>query len=383
MTTSTAHPPSSVTTPVAAEPDGALSFLTLVRLLRQSRRAILLSGLVGLVLAAALAFSLSNRYTATASFIPPSSSGGSGAAALMSQLSSMGGGALLGAGSHNSGDLYVGMLKSDAVARDLVQRFNLLSVYKQKKLSQTEKILAANSLFSADSKTSIVTINVTDAVPERACDLANGYLQALQSTSAGLSLTESSQRRAFYEQRLSREKNALADAEVALKQTEEKSGVIAPAGQTMSQIQTVAQLQAQITGREVSLASMLQDETDQNPDVIRMHREIASLRGQLAAVEDGQAKGQFSTRQAPGLELDYVRAAREVKYHEALFTIIANQYEVARLDEARDAPLQVLDKAVVPDTKSGPHRTFLMLLGLFAGLAFGVARTIVRTFRVA
>ena len=68
----------------------------------------------------------------------------------------------------------------------------------------------------------------------------------------------------------------------------------------------------------------------------------------------------------PALELDYIRHARDVKYHEALFEIIAKQYEAARLDQAHEPILQVLDAPSVPDSKSGPpsSRHYDRILGL-------------------
>ncbi len=366
--------------PVVEWTGESVSWAVLLPMLRRGRRSILSAGLVGLVLAASLAALLPNTYTAFTSFVPPGSNvGPSSAAALMGQLSALGAGGLLGGKSQ--GDLYVGVLRSRTIAVDLVSRFDLKHVYKVKKESEAEKVLAKNSIFDAGVKDPIVTISVTDKSPERARDLANGYLQALQETTGSLALTESSQRRLFYEQRLAKEKDDLANAEVDLKKTQEQTGLIAPAGQTMSEIQTLAQLRAQITDRQVRLASLLHDETDQNTDVIRLREEIGSLQAQLAQAENGQGRthlGTFSTAQAPELELEYIRKAREVKYHEALFEIIGKQYEAARLDEAKDSPLQVLDRATVPDTKSGPHRTLIAAIGLLGGVLAGSALVLFR-----
>jgi len=225
-------------------------------------------------------------------------------------------------------------------------------------------------MFDIGLKDSIVTIEVTDKSPERARDLANGYLDALQQTSAVLALSESSQRRLFYEQRLAKERDDLANAEVALKQNQEKTGLISPVGQTASKIQTLANLRAEITGREVRLAALRQVETDQNPEIIMILSEVGSLQRQVAQLETGQNPGKFgssSTAEVPEMELEYIRKFRDVKYHEALFDIIARQYEVGRLDEARDAPLQILDHATTPDTRSGPHRSIIMAVGLILG----------------
>ena len=356
-------------------PQTSLTFDALITILRKGRRTILLTTAATLIAAAVLAFLLPTTYTASASFVPPGSSGGSSAAALLAQFSAAGGLGQLGG--KGQGDLYVGILKSRTIGRAMVARFNLKNVYEVKKESQAENVLEKNSLFEMGLKDSIVTIHVTDKSPERARDLANGYLEVLQQTSAVLALTESSQRRLFYEQRLAKERDDLANAEVALKQNQEKTGLISPAGQTAEEIQTLANLRAEITARQVRLASLRQDEADENPDILRIRNEISNLQGQVAQLESGQTRsqyGRFSTAQVPELQLEYIRKFRDVKYHEALFDIIAKQYEAARLDEARDSPLQVLDRAVVPDTKSGPHRSIILAVGLLWGIMLGIVR---------
>jgi capsule polysaccharide export protein KpsE/RkpR len=175
----------------------------------------------------------------------------------------------------------------------------------------------------------------------------------------------------FFGEQLAKEKDALEDAEVELKRTEEQSGLIAPSGQTETEIKTIAETQAQIAAREVALAALRDSATEQNPEVIRLHSEIDDLKGQLARLQRGSGKEAglaIPTSKVPELELEYVRKEREVKYHEALFDMLSKQYEAARLDEARDAPvLQVLDPASYPDTKSSPKRSYYMMGGLVLG----------------
>ncbi len=371
--TDAANPSTAVPQPLTPETH-ALSLPLLLCILKLGRRRIFLCAGLGLLLGLVFAYSLKNTYTASASFIPAGSNTGSSAAAIMGQFPALAGAGLLSGKSQ--GDLYVAMLRSRTVAHAVIDRFKLKDAYKVKREEAAESVLAKNSGFEVGTKDPLVTVNVTDTVPERARDLANGYLTVLQETSAGLAVSESSQRRLFYEQRLARERDELGNAEVALKQSQERSGLIAPAGQTASEIQTLASLNAQITDRQVRLAALLHDETEENPDIVRLRREISNLQGQTAQLENGQLKGQFgrfSTAEVPELALDFIRKTRDVKYHEALFDIIAKQYEAARLDEAKDAPLQVLDRATVPETKSGPHRTFIAALGLLLGLGFGAA----------
>lgn len=359
-----------------------MTAIAVLELLRRGRMTIVQASVGALIAAAILAFALPVQFTAMASFIPPGSNNSSSAAALMGQLSSLGGLGLLGGKSQ--GDLYIGILESHLIAESLVRQFDLQSVYGAKKESAAEKALAKRSTFEAGTKDPIVTVSVSDRSPQRAAALVNGYLQALQGTTANLALSESSQRRLFYEQRLAKEKDDLANAEVALKQSQEKSGLIAPAGQTASEIQTLAQLHAQITDRQTRMAALLHDETESNPDVIRLKNEVGSLQSQVGQLENGQGKNHFSglsAAQLPEAELEYIRRTRDVKYHEALFEIIAKQYEAARLDEARDSPLQILDRASVPDTKSSPPRLLIMVIGLVIGTLGGAALVLFQAFR--
>jgi tyrosine-protein kinase Etk/Wzc len=135
-------------------------------------------------------------------------------------------------------------------------------------------------------------------------------------------------------------------------------------------------LQAEITLHEIQLQALSTSATGENPDVIRLNTELEGLRAQLRDFENGSEKHSpgnvsITTANAPRVGLEYVRKERDVKYHQLLFDMIARQYEGARLDEAKAAPIiQVVDHAQAPDRKSGPLRTLWALLGSLLGLFF-------------
>lgn len=353
------------------EDESSIDLVALFQTLRRDKKTIFGATLGVFVIATAVAFLLPFRYTSTVSFVPPNLSGSNSmASALAGQLSAFGAGDLLG-GAKNPGDLYAGILRSRSIAGELVKRFDLMSVYRVKKESQAEKILGASTDVTVDMKSSIVTVNVTAKSPVLAHDLADAYMDALRETNGRLALSQSSQRRLFFGQQLAKEKDDLEDAEVELKKTEEQSGLIAPSGQTETEIRTIAETQAAIAVREVQLAALRDSATEQNPEVIRLKSEIGDLQDQLSRLQSGNGKestAAIPTSKVPELQLEYVRKEREVKYHEALFDMLSRQFEAARLDEARDSPeLQVLDPASYPDTKSSPKRSYYMLGGLVVG----------------
>jgi uncharacterized protein involved in exopolysaccharide biosynthesis len=216
-------------------------------------------------------------------------------------------------------------------------------------------------------KDSLIHITTEDHDPKRASDLANGFVDELYYMNSKLAITEAAQRRVFFDQQLNEEKTALAAAEVDLKNTQEKTGIIQLSGQAESIIRNQAEVQAQIASREVELKSIRTFATDQNPNVTRLQEEIAGLRQQMATMQNDQRTKQIGdirvpAGQVPEAGLEYARKLRAVKYHDSLFELLSRQFEAARIDEAKSAPLiQVIDRAIPPDKKSGPPRLLIAL----------------------
>jgi tyrosine-protein kinase Etk/Wzc len=327
----------------------------------------------GFAIAVGLVLLVKPTFTAKTTILPPQEEQSSGAI-LMGQFGALASMTGLGGslGLKNPVDLYIGILQSESVIDSIIKQFDLMNFYHAKRWSDVRAAVKNSSKFVAD-KDGMIAISVTDKDPKKAAAMANAYVHELYQVNNRLALGGASQRRLFYEQQLAQEKDKLADAEVALKKTEESTGVIAPSGQTENVIRQVSQLQADITLREIQLDSLRTSSTDQNPDVIRLNSELAGLRAQLRDLENGNSKrtpGDISitTANVPEAGLEYIRKEREVKYHQLLFDLLARQYEAARMDEARSAPLiQVVDPALVPDRKSAPFRALWALTGCVLG----------------
>jgi tyrosine-protein kinase Etk/Wzc len=319
------------------------------------------------------------QYTAKTVILPPQQDQSS-ASAMLGQFSALSSMAGLGGslGLKNPVDLYIGILGSQTVTDAMVKRFKIVETFHPKRYSDARLMILRDAKFAAQ-KDGTISISVTNKDPKRAAAMANAYVEELYILNNQLALGGASQRRLFYEQQLAQEKDKLADAEVALIETEKKTGVIAPTGQTEAIIQQVARLQADITSREVQLDSLRTSATEQNPDVIRLTTELNGMRAQLRDLENSSAKhapGDISipTASVPQTSLEYIRKERDVKYHQFLFDLLARQYEAARIDEAKAAPvIQVIDPAWVPDRKSSPFRALWALTGFALGLILSTA----------
>src|SRR5271170_6324729 len=358
--------------PVSTNSD-TIDFTDILMVLVRRRRMIAVVTLASLVVGVIFAVTSKPYFTATALILPPQQQQ-SAAGALLSQLgslSSLGGGGALGVKS--PADMYVGILQSRTIADEIIGQFHLETVYKSRKMQDTRAVLKKNTDIEV-GKDGLIHISVTDYDPNRASDLANAYVNELYGMNSNLAITEAAQRRVFFDQQLDGERKALAAAEENLRTTEQRTGLIQLSGQAAMIISSIAQLRAQIASREVELQATRTFATEQNPDVARLQEEISTMRAQLGRLENDQSHpvpGDIAVPAGlvPKDSLEYARKLREVKYHEALFDLLSRQFEAAKIDEAKSAPIiQVIDHAIPPDKKSGPHGT-LILLG-FAVVGF-------------
>jgi tyrosine-protein kinase Etk/Wzc len=347
--------------------------LDVVLILAARKGTIILASVAGFVIGILLVLLVTPTFTAKALILPPeqdqtSTSALFGQFSALASLSGVGG----SLGIKNPADLYIGILESESVTDAMIKRFKIIEQLHPKRYSDARLIVQKSAKFVSE-KDGMISISVNDHDPKRAAAMANAYVDELYAMNNRLALGGASQRRLFFEQQLAQEKDRLADAEVALAKTEEATGVIAPSGQTETIIRQVAQLQAEITSREVQLDSLRTSATEQNPDVIRLSTELNGLRQQLRDLESGTGKHlpgdiSLSTANVPTAGLEYIRKERDVKYHQFLFDLLARQYEAARIDETKAAPLiQVVDPALPPDKKSAPFRALWALVGCALG----------------
>ena len=347
----------------------SIGLLDLAIAIAKNKKIIIGFTLLVMMVVASLTLLIPDRYTARAQILPPESQ--SGSSALLGQLGSLAG--IAGGNLKNPNDTYIGILSSRTVTDNVIARFKLAEVYKKKYITDARNELK-NASTIMSTKENVIMIDVTDENPQLAAALANSYVDELQKMTATVAVTEASRRRMFFEKQLQKTKSDLIQAEVALRKVQETTGLVKLNEQAEGAIRAAAALKAEIAAKEVALGAMRTFATANNPEYQRLQSELSGLRGQLNKIESGSNVGggdiSVAIRDVPGLGLEYVRSVREVKYQETLFELFSKQFELAKVDEAKQGTLvQVLDVAVVPDKKSGPKRILIVLLaGIVAAL---------------
>jgi tyrosine-protein kinase Etk/Wzc len=343
-----------------------------------SRRRQLIFGITAASAVVAVIYSLllPVYYKAETRILPPQEKGSNLAAQLLGQaggLIAMAGGA---AGGKSQGELFVAMTKSRTVLDRMVDRFELMKLYKGKYREDARKNLIGFLKVQEDRKSGIISLTVEDQDPKRAADMANAFVEELKSLAGGLALSEAGQRRMFFEDQLRQTKVSLASAEDEVKGFQQRTGMIQVDTQARAIIEGIARLRAGIAVKEVEAKVLRSFATAQNPDLQRVEEEIRALRIELEKVETSKGHGidpLMPSGRVPAVGMEYLRKLRQLKYNETIFELLSKQYELAKLDEAKDAVvIQVIDRAVPPERKSRPKRSFIVILATAAMLFLSV-----------
>jgi uncharacterized protein involved in exopolysaccharide biosynthesis len=350
--------------------------------LKQSR-VIFWNTAVWTLLAAAASFVLPQRFTARAQLLPPSEEGdvfglsgllGGGAAGTIRNLRAT------AFGGSSAADLTVAILGSQSVVRTVAARCSVAQRYRIRpdRFEQTEKQLRDMTRLSTGDE-GVVRIVVTAKSRQLAADVANTYIAVLDSFLRSSNISRGRNLRLFVEHRLVQLESSLLQARESLRVFQQSRGVVSVDDETRAAIGAYAEMQSRLGAREAVLAAAIATASDGNPYISSLRTEIAGLRARLRQTERG-APGMgigvgFSVplRALPGVVAEYARLYQNLRMHEEAYAALYEQYEYARILEARDTPvLTVLDYAVPPQRRSFPRRMLIVLAALAFSLAAGV-----------
>ncbi|WP_395667334.1 Wzz/FepE/Etk N-terminal domain-containing protein [Rhodoferax sp.] len=340
-----------------------ISLLDLAQVVVENLRLLVLAPLVCGLLAFGAASLIAPTFTASTRIMPPQQQA-SGAAGLIQSLGALGGLAGSVGGIKNPIDQYVAFLKSRSLQDALIDRFALQERYDTALREDARRVLSGRVRISG-GKDGLITIEADDTNPQFAADVANAHVLELGQLLKRLAVTEAQERRVFFQAQLEAAKANLVRAELALKAT--GVGVETLKSDPKAAVEGVARLRASVTAQEVKLAAMRGYLADTAPEFRQAQNELTALRAQLE--KNRLETLPSSAASAADGETSYIERYREFKYQETLFELFAKQYEVARIDEAREgATIQVVDPAVAPERKASPKRSLVAAvatLGVF------------------
>jgi len=316
--------------------------------LLQRWKLLLLVPLAAGCIALGLSYLVTPTFTARASFLPPQQQGSTGSA--LASLGNLAGLAGATAGLRTPAEQYVALLQSRTLQDRIVDRFELLKVYDEKLRIDALRELANRLRINLGKREGVIAVEVDDDSPQRAADMANGFVEELRKLTSTLAVTEAQQRRVFFEAQLTQTRDRLAAAQKIL----QDSGFDQAALRTepRASAEAYARLKAEVTAAEARLGGLRSSLSDRAPEVAQQSAALAAMRQLIQRYEQAP----------PDPPTGYISRYREFKYQEALFEVYSRQFELARVDEAKEgAYIQQIDRAQPAERKSKPKRSWVAI----------------------
>ena len=360
-------------------PDRARDGVEWLWLLWEHRRRLFRIAVCALLASTLIAFLIPARYESTSQLMPPDNQSTSGLASVAASMSGAAGG--LGGiagellGLKSTSDTFVGILSSRTVQDKLIQQFELKKVYGVRRMQDARTALANHTNISVDRKSQIISITVTDKNPQRAAAMTQAYVEELNRLVAELSTSSARRERIFLEGRLQAVSHDLEESEKDFSQFASKNTAIDVKEQGKAMVEAAAMLQGQLIAAESEYEGLKQIYADSNPRVRSVKARADELKHQLeklggkgesaTSVSDQPGDSMYpSIRKLPLLGVGYADLYRRTKIQEAVLETLTKEYELAKVQEAKEIPtVKVLDVANVPDKKSFPPRLLIILMG--------------------
>jgi len=289
-------------------------------------------------------------------------------------------------GLKSSGALFVDMLEGASVQDQIIRKFDLRKVYWDKYWEDARKELSKHTEIKEDRKSGVITIGVSDRDPRRAQQMAQAYVDALNGLVAQVSTSSARRERVFLEDRLKTVKQNLDLASKQFSEFASKTRALNVPDQARAMVESEAGLQGQLVAAESELEGFRQIYTDSNVRVKTLQARIASLKHEVEAVsgnradltsEESNIPGDFpSIRKLPLVGVRWANLYRENKIQETVYELLTQEYELAKIQEAKEIPsVNVLDPPMLPEKKSFPPRAAITIVGTL--LAFGMGCIVV------
>jgi len=336
------------------------------------------------VLAIIISLLLRPKFTATTTILPPSNEEGAlvGLTGILSSQAAFGASlSRLGFGLSRPSDLYAAILRSGRIRSEIINRFDLKKRFKAKTMYDAFKALNKITKINVTAE-GIIEVSVTHQDKYLATDMANGFIEELDKFNTQTRMTMGKRYRIFLENRLRQTAKELAEAEDSLKAFKERHRTVALDEEMKSAIEIIAKLKSEQVIREIQRGAFASADDENNPYILNLDQQIKAIEKQLSAIEFGvktKNRNEFGAgfsvpfSQLPQLSLELARLTRNFKVQEAIYELLTQNFEQAKLLELRDTPtVQILDVAAPPEKKSWPKRTLIVIFAFVLSFAFSV-----------
>ena len=322
-----------------------------------------------------LAFLLPKTYKTTSVIMPPTYETDTGMLGNIPGLFSLG--SLLNPMTGSDANKFIAILNSRTVMQSVINKFNLVEFYNSVNEEKAQESLTDDTNFEIDEEG---TIRISTQIKtgwfhyeedEEFCkklsmNITNYFVKKLDDINKKLKSEKDTQHRTFIENRYYQNIEELAKAEERLMAFQVKNNTIALPEQTSAVIQVATEIISLLSISQVKLSVLEETLSKDHPEIKYLKFEITGLNKQLKELDYGKKEITMipGFSKVPDLGLKLGRLMRDVEVKNTLYTFLIQQYEEAKIKEAKDTPtVQVLDYAVLPQLKYKPARFRILIIG--------------------
>lgn len=359
-----------------------------VPLLWKGRGFVMRVSAIGIALALLVAFAIPRSYQSTARLMPPDPQAKAQFALMASALGAASpaaaGTGLAGlVNSRSPSAVFLAILQSRTAQDDLINRFDLRKVYWCRRYARARRILQRRTMIDEDKKTGVVSITVSDHSPQRARDLASAYIDELNRLVVLMDSSSAHRERVFLEERLLAVKHDLDSASEELSRFSSQNGTMDVQHQAGVMLEATSRVQGELIAAQSRLRGLQAIYSPENARVREAQATVTNLQLQLEKIggihSDGTPDAGTglpfpSLRQLPVVGLTYTDLYRRVTVQQTVYETLTRQYELAKVEEAKEVPtVNLLDAPDVPERSSFPPRVVIVIAAFL--LAFAGACT--------
>ncbi|MDD2624823.1 MAG: Wzz/FepE/Etk N-terminal domain-containing protein [Candidatus Riflebacteria bacterium] len=350
-----------------------IDLFELFGVLKKHYKLVLIMPLIVAILVALYSLTMPNYYKSSATLYVQSKSGG-----LSSVLSSIPMAGMLGLGQSSDSGYLEAFLKSNTMSGIIIQKFGIATntaivgpnpkPASEVKYDDLLNIVNKTVSIGNDAKSGLITISAETMDANLSAQITNSYIEHLTR------FANEPQRKKllFLSEQLAQVTKDLNEAQESLKKFQDENKMFTLEEYAKSIVERMTKLQTEKFSTEVSMQTQdrLMQSFGSMPELIKLEALKVAEATRIKAINDEISVTQTAMESLPKLALEFARLRVALSVKEKLFTMITEQYELAKIAIADESSaFDIIDSPLVPELKSKPKRaTMVILAGLLAGV---------------
>ena len=272
-------------------------------------------------------------------------------------------------------DVYARILSSRSIADSVIRVCDLQARYETTTRLETYLALMSHARFEVTEE-GLLSVSAEDRDPQKAADITNAFVTALDKLNRRIATQRASQNREFIEERVRQVKTQVDSARQEFEAFQTTQRAVDFDQQTRLAVEQAISLKVSLAQLEIDLQMNERVMGKDNPELVEKRRRRDIIKEQLRELETANRDSSFFSlplASVPRLKGQYELLYSRVQVNDRLYTLLLEQLEQAKLQENEELPtISVLDYATPPEIRSRPQRSLIVAASFGGALVLAI-----------